>query len=203
VRLFNGEKSVITGAADRTLKVWDIARRTYRQNTTLHHSSTATCVDVAPDAVSAVSGHIDGGLRFWDLNSGSRAADVKGIQEAGVTSVQFDPSDMTRVLASSLDSTLKIIDIRSGQVAQRFSNGDIAASSGWSNAVFSPDGRYLASGSTSNGTVFVWEVSTGKVQAKLDIAHQSGVVGIDWCRGGSAGQQVATIDRKGVLVLWA
>lgn len=69
---------VISGSADRSLKVWDISRKTYRQSSTLRHSSTSTCVDVASDATNVVSGHMDGGIRFWDLRSGERTADASG-----------------------------------------------------------------------------------------------------------------------------
>ena len=78
VRFINAGKAVITGSADRSLKCWDISRKTYRQTTTLRHSSTSTCVDVASDAVTAVSGHMDGGIRFWDIQSGERTADMSG-----------------------------------------------------------------------------------------------------------------------------
>jgi autophagy-related protein 16 len=76
VRLFGGERAVITGSADRSLKVWDISLKTYRQTTTLRHSSTASCVDVGIDSFAAVSGHLDGGLRFWDVRTGERTADI-------------------------------------------------------------------------------------------------------------------------------
>lgn len=69
---------VITGSADRSLKVWDISRKTYRQGVMLRHSSTSTCVDVASDSQNVVSGHMDGGIRFWDLRSGERTADASG-----------------------------------------------------------------------------------------------------------------------------
>lgn len=68
VRIINGGKAVITGSADRSLKCWDISRKTYRQTATLRHSSTSTCVDVAFDAITAVSGHMDGGFDFGISN---------------------------------------------------------------------------------------------------------------------------------------
>ena len=63
MRLFGGnsDKSVISGSADRSLKIWDISRKTYRQTLTLRHGSSCNCVDVATDSVTAVSGHLDGG----------------------------------------------------------------------------------------------------------------------------------------------
>jgi autophagy-related protein 16-1 len=69
---------VITGSTDHTLRVWDISRKTYRQETTLKHNSTATCVDVASDVTTVVTGHMDGGLRFWDLRSSEQTADASG-----------------------------------------------------------------------------------------------------------------------------
>lgn len=78
VRLFNNGKSVLTGSADRSLKVWDISRTTYKQTTTLRHGSTPNCADVGSDSVTAVSGHMDGGLRFWDLRTGERTSDISG-----------------------------------------------------------------------------------------------------------------------------
>lgn len=78
VRFVNAGKGVITGSADRSLKCWDISRKTYRQTVTLRHSSTSSCVDVACDSLTAVSGHMDGGIRFWDLQTGERTADISG-----------------------------------------------------------------------------------------------------------------------------
>ena len=60
------------------MKVWDISRQTYKQTATLRHGSTAHCVDVGSNSFSAVSGHLDGGLRFWDLRTGGRTADIAG-----------------------------------------------------------------------------------------------------------------------------
>lgn len=78
VRLFGGERAVLTASADRSLKVWDISAKTYRQTTTLRHGSTCNCIDVWSDSFTAVSGHMDGGLRFWDLRTGDRTTDVCG-----------------------------------------------------------------------------------------------------------------------------
>jgi autophagy-related protein 16 len=78
VRLFNDGKGVITGSADRSLIVWDISRQTYRQTGTFRHSSTANTVDVGIDSTIAVTGHLDGGIRFWDIHSGDRSADIPG-----------------------------------------------------------------------------------------------------------------------------
>jgi autophagy-related protein 16 len=60
VRLFPGEKSIITGSADRSIRLWDISRHIYTQTTTFRHSSTSNCVDVCSETSTAMSGHLDG-----------------------------------------------------------------------------------------------------------------------------------------------
>ena len=69
---------MITGSADRSLKVWDISRQTYRQTATFRHNSTANNVDVGIDSTIVATGHVDGGIRFWDVHSGDRRADIPG-----------------------------------------------------------------------------------------------------------------------------
>jgi autophagy-related protein 16 len=202
VRLFP-TNNVITGSADRSLKVWDISRTTYRQTTTLRHSSTSNCLDVGSDSCTVVSGHLDGGLRFWDVRTGERTADISGIHEGGITSVQFDPTKSTQVLTNSVDNSLKIVDIRTGLPLHTLRDAGFTTVHGWSKSCYSPNGKYAIAGSNaSSGDLYVWNTLDGSLKTKLS-GHESGVCAIDWGRGGSSGQQVSSIDRRGVLVLWA
>lgn len=202
VRLFHNEKEIITGSADRSLKVWDITRSTYRQTTTMRHSSTSNCLDVSSDALTSVSGHMDGGIRLWDVRSGERSADIQSLHQGGVTSVQFSPSNSTQILTNGRDSTLRLIDMRTCATLQSFQHLDFRTLVNYASSALSPDGMYAAAGSTSTGEIFVWRVSDGSIVKKLK-AHETGVGGLAWGSGGTNGQQVASVDRNGVLVLWA
>jgi WD40 repeat protein len=110
-----------------------------------------------------------------------------------------------------MDSCLKLIDIRTCTAVHTLrGDADFTTSQTWSKAVLSPDGRYAAAGSSSTGSVFIWDLaatatedSTVPVVSKLSGHHTSGVSAIDWGRGGSNGQQVSTIDRRGTLILWS
>jgi hypothetical protein len=124
------------------------------------------------------------------------------MHEAGVTSVHLNLANNLQVLTNGLDSCLKFIDIRTGIALQTLRHADFQTSHSWSSSVLSPDGKYAAAGSNSSGVVFVWDVRDGSLKKKLE-GHVSGVCGIDWNRGGTSGQQVASIDRKGTLILWA
>ena len=69
---------------------------------------------------------------------------------------------------------------------------------------FSSEGLYVASGSSSNGHIFVWEVESGKLIKQLKNGHHDvGVCGFAWGCSGTNGQQVASVDKSGRLVLWA
>ena len=229
VRLFGDDKpSVITGSADHTLKIWDISRKTYRQNTTLTHTSTATCVDVAPDCTTVVTGHMDGGLRIWDLRSGQLTAEMSGmydlhvcrrskmdahlnlsvlnrlsvLHEGGISSVQFKPNDRLQVLSSSVDSSLKLVDLRTGKSIHTFCHSNHATGQLWTGSIFSPDGRSVASASSSDGTILIWDTIDHSLKTKLENGHASGIVSVDWCKSDVGVQQIASLDRKGKMVFW-
>ena len=146
VRLIGGEKAILTGSADRSLKVWDITRSTYRQTTTLRHSSTTYCLDVGTDSFTAVSGHMDGGLRFWDLRTVERTADISGLHENGITSVQFHPTNALQVLTNGKDSCVKVVDVRTCTALQTLQHENFRTAFQWSNASFSPDGKQCQEG---------------------------------------------------------
>jgi len=145
VRLFGDQKLVLTASADRSLKIWDIARKTYRQTTTFRHGSTAYCVDVASDSQSAVSGHMDGGLRFWDVRSGDRTGNIGHLHKDSITSVNINPAMSTQVLTQGKDSCLKIVDVRTGNVVHTLRHEEFRTGYNWSSSSFSPDGMLCMS----------------------------------------------------------
>lgn len=143
------------------------------------------------------------------------------MHEGGITSVHFSPVDATKVLTNGMDSTLRVIDLRKGAPVETFRDTDLTTVQTWSRAVWSPNGRYVAAGANATGVLLVWNVHTGALtkvstnptpqsssaknnsdKAAAATVH-TGICGVDWGRGGSSGQQVATLDRRGKLILWA
>lgn len=200
VRLLPGEKGVITGSADRSIRVWDIARHIYTQTTTFRHTSTSNCSDVSLTQ-SIVSGHLDGGIRCWDLRSGDRVLDIPLLHEGGVTSVQWKPGNDFEILTNGRDSTLKIVDTRTNTIVKAVHDPRFRTLTNHASSSFSPDGAHIAAGSGDNGDVFVWNVASGELEKRLR-SHSCGAVGLAWGMGGTNGQQVASIDKAGVLILW-
>jgi WD40 repeat protein len=78
VRILNNNQNVLTCSADRSMKLWDISKQTYRQSTTMSFNSFASSIDVVSDGRSAISGHVDGSLLFWDLETAQKTAEIKG-----------------------------------------------------------------------------------------------------------------------------
>jgi autophagy-related protein 16 len=203
VRLFPGEKNIITASADRSIRIWNIERHVYTQTTTFRHSSTSNCCDVSYETHTVVSGHLDGGLRIWDARTGDRILDVPSLHDGGVTCVHWKPGNSNEILTNGRDSTLKVIDTRTSNTMNTFHDPGFRTLTNHASCAFSPNGAYAAAGSGDSGDVFVWNVSSGVKEKQLSSHHLCGAVGFAWGMGGTNGQQVATIDKSGVLILWA
>jgi autophagy-related protein 16 len=203
VKLFPGEKNIVTGSADRSIRVWDISRHIYTQTTTFRHSSTANCSDVFVETQPVVTGHLDGGVRFWDVRSGDRVLDIPTVHEGGVTSVQWKPGSTHHVLTCGRDSIMKIVDVRTQSVMKTFHNNALRVMSNNARCSFSPDAKYVAAGGGDSGDIFVFDAESTDLKKRISSGHQAGVLGLAWGRGGTNGQQVATVDKTGVLILWA
>ncbi len=116
--------------------------------------------------------------------------------------MHFKPRNCHEILTNGRDSTLKVVDARTSAVVKTFSDREFRTLTNQASSTFSPNGAYAAAGSGDSGDIFVWNVSTGALEKRLS-SHQCGLVGLAWGMGGTNGQQVASIDNSGVLILWA
>ena len=64
------------------------------------------------------------------------------MHEGAITSVQFHPTDSSKILTNGMDSCLKIVDIRTCTAACTFGHAEFQTSCSWSSSRFSPDGRH-------------------------------------------------------------
>jgi WD40 repeat protein len=106
---------------------------------------------IAPDGRLIVSGHADGALKLWDVETGQKLAAVEAHAEA-VRGCSVSP-DRSLIASCSWDSTVKLWDASTGKHR--------ATLLGHSDAVeccdFGPDGRTLISGGR-DGKLIVWNV---------------------------------------------
>ncbi|XP_031243435.1 autophagy-related protein 16-2 isoform X1 [Mastomys coucha] len=181
----------VTGSRDRTVKEWDLGRA-YCSRTI---NVLSYCNDVVCGDHIIISGHNDQKIRFWD-SRGPHCIQVIPVQ-GRVTSLNLS-HDQLHLLSCSRDNTLKVIDLRISNIRQVFRADGFKCSSDWTKAVFSPDGSYALAGS-SDGTLYIWDVNTGRLETSLQGPHCTAVNAVAWC---FSGNHVVSVDQGRKVVLW-
>jgi WD40 repeat protein len=146
-------KYVLTGAADKTVKLWDAATGALVR-TLSAHTKAVYSVAFSPDGKYALAGSYDDyTAMLWDVNTGEFEHSFGSeMDQAGV--VAFSP-DGKYVLTGNADPILW--DANSGAKLRTFKRQDTYGIIGLS---FSPDGKYIIAGS-ANRTAILWNAATG------------------------------------------
>jgi WD40 repeat protein len=148
---------VVSGAADRTLRVWDLA--TGETTRTLEgHSDSVAAVAVLPDG-RVVSGSADATLRVWDLATGETTRTLEGHSHM-VNALAVLPDG--RVVSGSADCTLRVWDLATGETLRTLEGHSDSVAA----VAVLPDGR-VVSGS-DDGTLRVWDLATGETIRTLE-----------------------------------
>ncbi|XP_077466857.1 protein Atg16l2-like [Stigmatopora argus] len=184
---------VLTASADGSLRMWDPQRAAC-----VHLARVASCCS---DAVClenvAISGHFDHYIRFWD----SRLSGCVHRVSAGgkVTSLDLS-ADGRHLLSCCRDDVLRLLDLRRwSEHSAAFRAEGFKCTSDSAKVAVSPDARYVAAGST-DGAVYVWNVSAGTLEARLGDKHSAPISAVCWS---TSGEYVASVDKKGRAVLWS
>ena len=141
---------VVSGSADMTLKLWDVATgrllRTFEG-----HRYTIESVAFSPNGAQVLSGSLD--LKLWNAATGTVIRTFRG-HSAQVNSVAFSP-DGKRVLSGGAERSVMLWNAATGAVIRTFVH------SSWVRSVaFSPDGRRVLAG-CDDKTLHLWDVATG------------------------------------------
>uniref|UniRef100_H3D0X0 Autophagy related 16 like 2 n=1 Tax=Tetraodon nigroviridis TaxID=99883 RepID=H3D0X0_TETNG len=183
-----------TGSADRTIRHWDLHRAACVQLLQV----ASYCSDLVCADHLIISGHYDRKVRVWDSRM------LSCIQELPVhgriTSLDIN-SDHRQLLSCCRDNSLQLIDLRRwSKDCMFFSRADgFICGSDSTKAVISPDGDFLAAGS-ANGSLYIWNVSTGKLETHLPGKHSSAISAVSWS---PSGKYVVSVDRSRTAVLWS
>ncbi len=162
-------KTLASGSADKTIKLWDVATGKLSQTLTGHsdgvYSDEVSSVAFSPDGKTLASGSHDKTIKLWDMATGKLSQTLTGDSDA-VYSVAFSPDGKT-LASGSGDNTIKLWDVATGKPKQT-----ITGHSEWVNSVaFSPDGKTLASNSWDK-TVILWNLDLDNLMVR----------GCDWVR---------------------
>ncbi|GMH75525.1 hypothetical protein TrST_g13100 [Triparma strigata] len=189
---------VVSVAADRSLRLWDLGRRGSMVSTNKHPSSFNCLSAPLTGGSTCCTGHSDGGLRIWDLKSNALAADIPNIHTGNVTSVKYHPTESSVVFCLGRDNLVKVVDLRMCEVLHTLGHVDFRIGCNWTSFGVSPDGCNVACGSTS-GDLFIWDVASSKMIKKLK-GHREQVVAVAWGSGGEG--QVVSGDKGGSVIVW-
>lgn len=152
-------KTLATGHADGTLKLWDIGTGEDRAfppgGEKLGHREVAS-VAFSGDGKALACGFGDGTVKLWDVTTGK---DLWGVKAHTVRawSVALSPDDKT-LASGGWDGKVKLWDARSGKELAGFAAHDDRVYA----VAFTPDGRTLITGGgiqSKRGEAKLWDVA--------------------------------------------
>ncbi|XP_015224911.1 PREDICTED: autophagy-related protein 16-2-like [Cyprinodon variegatus] len=182
---------VVTGSTDRTIRLWDLKRAACLQQ----REVASFCSDLVCSENSIISGHFDSKIRVWDSRTVSCVQELPS--QGRVTSLDLS-SDRRQLLSCCRDDCLQLVDLRWSNDRMCFRADGFKCGSDSTKAVISPDGCYLAAGS-ADGAVYIWNVSKGNLETRLQGQHSSSITAVSWSL---SGEYVVSVDRSRRAVLW-
>ena len=183
-------KWIASAATDGTIKVWNANARTLLRTLELD-AGPATAM--AAEGQRAVSGHKDGSLALWDLETGDKLASYKHA-EAGIRSVAFT-GDGERFAASSEDGTVMLFDARTRGAPVHVLEGHDSAVQA---LAYSRAGRLLASGAADR-TVKLWDLAVQRL-IRTYRGHNESVTAVSVTPDGRV---LASASLDGAIRLWS
>jgi len=170
-------KLIISHGWDNTVKIWDV--ETFTEIRTLTgHTDQVWCATVSPDNKLLASGSMDRTFIIWDIETGEKIQQVqispyfvntKGIiseldgkLQNSIYSVAFSPNGKNLAVASA-DKLVRIWDIEKSVFIDTL---DGQHPTNWMWTCYSPDGKYIITGSSRSaheeGVKVIWETETYK-----------------------------------------
>ncbi|KAJ4766242.1 Autophagy-related protein 16 [Rhynchospora pubera] len=180
-----------SASLDHTIKIWDL-NSGFCINTIMSESNCNSLAFVDRDTVC--SGHVNGNLRLWDIRKGKCTSQVAAHTQ--VTSVCVSRSG-NFILTSGKDNVHNLFDIRTLEVCGTFRAGGNQVVTRWGRPCFSPDGNFIAAGS-SDGNIHVWSRVRDGAVTVLE-GHSSAVLSCAWSERGTP---LASADRNGNVYIW-
>ncbi|KAJ9151426.1 WD40 repeat-like protein [Coniochaeta hoffmannii] len=168
-----GDGLVATAGFDTTVRIWDVRSGGARPVQVLTEARDSVAA-LAVRGCEILAGSVDGRVRGYDVRMGRVVTDVLG---ASVTSLCLSRDGRT-VLVGTLDSKVRLMDREGGACLKTY--GD----AGWRNeelrvqSVLGGKERFVIAGDELtapgaegevDGRVWVWDVLTGKMVAKIRV----------------------------------
>ena len=191
-------RTVLSGSADRTMRMWDIESGRCLQ-VFKGHSKEVNSVFLGNNGLYALSGSADCTIKLWDLASGSCRKTYEGHTDS--VSCVLMTSDGRYLISGSggTDSTIRLWESSTGRCLRTLSGQGSTVNS----LSLSIDGRYLLSGG-SNKSLILWDLAEGKVLRSFH-GHEGPVLKVFLSRDGRfafSGSGDALDRRKDRVIQW-
>ncbi|MBD2255300.1 NACHT and WD repeat domain-containing protein [Nostoc parmelioides] len=177
----------------------DVVRVNSLEKNLLLHEDVVSSVAYSPDGKSIVSGCEDNTLQIWNARTGEPIGTrlgnpLKKEVGSGVTSVAFSPYGQ-RIASGHADNTVRLWNAITGvPIGNPLVHGDatssqlifdqtVTAYNSVNSVAFSPDGKYIISGS-GDDTVRVWDANTGVPIGNPLKGHESSVYSVAYSPDG-------------------
>ncbi|MBD2042928.1 GUN4 domain-containing protein [Microcoleus sp. FACHB-672] len=161
VAISSDGRTLVSGSADKTIKVWDLESGELK--TTLTGPSWVTCLAISHDGRTLVSGDSYNTINVWDLENGQLKTTLTDDSNSDY-SVAISPDGRTLV-SGSRDKTIKVRDLESGELKTTF----IGHSGRVDCVAITPDGQTVVSQNrdSSDNTVKFWNLDTGHLKTTI------------------------------------
>ncbi|MCT9089657.1 AAA family ATPase [Streptomyces sp. ASQP_92] len=145
-------RTLATGGADRTVKLWDAATR--RPLATLTgHAGAVEALAFSPDGRTLASTGADHTVRLWETASGHPLALLTGHSDT-VWAAAFSPDGRT-LATGSADRSIRLWDVKARAATATFTSRDAVRA-----VAYTPDGQTLVAGG-AEGSLTLWDTTTG------------------------------------------
>jgi len=144
-------KRLISGSADQTARVWDLADPKFPQLQQLTHGAAVGAVALSPDGTQAFSGGADNAIKHWSVADGAEVRAITG--HTGAITAMATAGDI--LFSGSADNSVRLWTLSTGAALRTVAHGATVAS-----VAVSPDGTTLASSGAAK-LVKLWTVATG------------------------------------------
>lgn len=185
--------------------MWDARKGQTRDEPLLGHNSSISSVAFSPNGQRLVSGSYGRTVRVWDVAIGRAIEQHFDAHARPIHSVAFSPDGLRIASGSEMEIgppaviSYRILKVWDSQGSRTFGDSFQEHHTASVHSIaFSPDGRWVVSGSADN-TLRLWDVESGQPIEDPLRGHTASVLSVAFCYDG---RQIVSGSSDKTLRLW-